>query len=162
MNSYEKLLQKASDEDVTVYESFDLNGDSDPAEPLNGLYIDGNIALDKSLSTTAEKSCILAEELGHHFTTHGNILNGTDACNRKQEYRARLWGYDLQIGLIGIIRSYEHGCCTLFEIADFLNVTENYLSEALECYRKKFGIYTVLDNYMIYFEPSLAICKFYD
>lgn len=159
MNSYEKLLQKASDENVTVYESFDLNGDSDPAEHLTGLYIDGNIALDKKLSSTAEKISVLAEELGHHFTTHGNILNINNTRNRKQERFARLWGYNKLIGLTGIINAFKAGCQNRFEIAEFLGVTEEFLQDCLDCYKEKYGAYITIDNFMIFFIPNLAVME---
>lgn len=162
MNNYEKLLQKASDEDVTVYESFDLNGDCDPPERLAGLYIDGNIALDRNISTDTEKSCILAEELGHHYTSYGNILDLDDVQSRKQEYRARMMGYDIKIGLSGIICAFERGVQSKAEMADYLNVTEEYLSSALDAYRKKYGKYVSFENYTIIFEPYFAVCKAFE
>ena len=60
---------------------------------IKGLYCNNTVAINKSISTQAEKSCVLAEELGHHYTTVGDIIDQTKASNRKQEYRARLYGY---------------------------------------------------------------------
>ena len=79
--------------------------------------------------------------------------------NRQQELRARMYGYNLSIGLIGIAKAFESGCRNLYEMADFLDVTEEYLKEAIESYRKKYGIFTVVDNYLIYFEPQLSVAK---
>ena len=81
----------------------------------------------------------------------------TDAQNRKQERQARLWAYNKQIGLAGIIRSFEAGCQDMHEIAEYLEVTEEFLHEAIECYRNKYGVFTTLDNYIIYFIPNLTI-----
>lgn len=159
MNIYENLLQRAPDDNIYVYENFDLNGDTDSDKKLSGLYIDGNIALDKTLGTSSEKACVLAEELGHHYTSYGNILNIEDASSRKQERQARLWGFNKMIGLTGIIRAFEAGCQSAYEAAEFLDVTEEYLLEAIECYRGKYGIYTEIDNYIIYFLPHLAVLK---
>ena len=51
--------------------------------------IKGNrIAIQKELSET-EKKCVLAEELGHHYTSSGNILDQSNVENRKQELLAR-------------------------------------------------------------------------
>ena len=72
---------------------------------------------------------------------------------QKQEYRARLYGYNLKIGLTGLIRAYEAGCRNLYEMADFLDSTEEYLKKAIQCYRSKYGVCTAIDNYVIYFEP---------
>ena len=126
------------------------------SERIKGLYCDGTVALNNMLSDT-EKICVLAEELGHYHTTVGDIIDLNNAVNRKQELRARLWGYDKLIGLSGIVSCYRAGCQSLFEMAEHLDVTEEYLKEALDRYRSKYGIYTRIDNYVIYFEPSLAV-----
>ena len=82
--------------------------------------------------------------------------------NRKQEYRARLWGYNRLIGLMGIINAYIHGCQTLYEMAAYLDVTEEYLREAIFCYKNKYGVYKKIDNYVVYFEPCLKVCEILD
>ena len=55
MNKYEKLLDVASNDGITVTEDFDLSNTR-----FKGLYCNGTIALNKELSTIAEKSSILA------------------------------------------------------------------------------------------------------
>ena len=125
---------------------------------LKGLYVNGHIAINTKMSDI-EKACVLAEELGHHYTSVGNILDMTSAANRKQERQARLWAYNKQIGLIGLVRAFEHGCQNRFEIAEYLEVTEEFLEECIECYRNKYGICKRVDNYVVYFTPYLAIIK---
>lgn len=163
MTKYEKQLQWAADQGIAVYE-FDLGNDdnNDSKERLDGLYLDGNVAISDDLNTETEKSCILAEELGHHCTTHGDILNQNDIMNRKKEYHARLWAYNDRIGLTGIIYAYELGCQNLHEAAEKLEVTEEFLQNAIDCYRKKYGVYTVLDDYVIYFEPNLRVGRIWE
>ena len=73
--------------------------------------------------------------------------------------RAREWAYDRQVGLIGIVKSFRAGCQTLSEMAEYLEVTEEFLGDALERYRQKYGIYTTIGHYIIYFEPYLAIAE---
>lgn len=55
---------------------------------------------------------------------------------RIQELRARMWAYDRQIGRIGIIRCFEAGCQSQSEMAEFWDVTEEFLQEVLERYRQ--------------------------
>lgn len=50
----------------------------------------------------------------------------------------------------------------MYEIAEYLDVTETYLSKAIQCYRSKYGLYTFFDNYIIYFEPYLMVAEFID
>ena len=152
--TYEVLLNTADQAGLTVKEK--------PLSESDGLIKGNRIAIRKDIPTQAEKSCVLAEELGHYFTSAGNILDQTDIVNRKQEYRARLYGYNLQIGLRGIISAHTAGCRNLYEMADYLDVTEEYLKEALNCYQSKYGEYVKVDNYMIYFIPSLAVLEITD
>lgn len=143
--TYEQLLTVSDQNDLTVKEH--------PLADHDGLLKGKRIAIRKDIETQAEKSCVLAEELGHHYTSSGDILDQTDVMNQKQEYRARLYGYNLKIGLTGLIRAYEAGCRNLYEMAEFLDATEEYLTEAIQCYRSKYGTCTAIDNYVIYFEP---------
>lgn len=132
--------------------------DLSQVDGLKGLYYNGRIAIKQNMSET-EKACVLAEELGHHFTSTGNILDQSTVENRKQELRARLWAYNCQIGLQGIIRTFEHGCRNIHEMADYLDVTEDFLQEAIATYRSKYGVCTEFDNYIVFFEPQLAVLK---
>ena len=161
LNTYEQLLQDADDAHVTVHEAIDLNGDTVSSKRLDGLYIDNHIALDSQLKTTAEKTAILAEEIGHHFTSVGDVTDLKDAGSRQQELDARLWGYNRLIGLRGIIRAFEHHCQNRYEMAEYLDVPEDYLEEALSCYRSKYGVYTLVDNYTIYFIPNISVMKLF-
>ena len=153
MNKLEELHQEAKDENVNV---IDYHFES---KRIKGLYCDGTIALKDNIETSTEKACILSEELGHYYTSVGNILDMNTPANRKQEQRARAWAYNKMVGLIGIVKAYEHGCNSLHETAEFLNVTEEFLSNTLEYYKSKYGVYTNVDNYIIFFEPSLGVCK---
>lgn len=152
MNSYEYLQEEAREDGVNVIDyPFDSNR-------IRGLYCDGTVAIRQDM-TTVEKSCVLAEELGHHYTTVGDIIDQSEVSNRKQEYRARLFGYNLKIGLIGITHAYEAGCRSLYEMAEYLDATEEYLKEALDCYHSIHGVYATIDNYIIFFEPSFSVMK---
>lgn len=156
MNRLEKLEQEAFENRVKVHDYY-LGEDS-----LKGIYIDGNVAINTSVSNRAEKTCILAEELGHHYTSVGNILDQSDPDNRKQERKARLWGYDRLIGLSRIIDAYKYGCQNRYEIAEYLEVTEEFLQDCIDRYRSKYGICKQFEDYIIYFEPTLAVGKITD
>lgn len=147
---YNALLNEANAEAISIKER--------PFKTYDGRLKGKDIYLRKDMNTT-EKSCVLAEELGHYYTTVGNILDMNVPENRKQERQARLWGYNRVIGLFGLIRAYEHGCKDKYEIADYLDVTEEYLEECINCYRDKYGEYKTVDNYTIYFIPNLMIFK---
>lgn len=120
--------------------------------------IKGNrVAIRKTIPTQAAKACVLAEELGHFFTSTGDILEQNSTAARKQERRARAWAYDFQIGLDGIISAYEHGCGNMYEIAEYLDTTVDFLSECLSNYRERYGTMTHYGGYTILLDPMLKV-----
>lgn len=153
MNSFERL------EDEACKDGIDVISWKFQSERIKGLYSDGIIGINERLETSVEKTCTLAEELGHHHTSVGNIIDMENVSNRKQERQARFWGYNKLIGLNGIIKAFEVGCQSVHEAAEFLEVTEEYLLEAIECYRNKYGVCTEAGNYTIYFIPQLSVFK---
>lgn len=153
MNTYEKLQEEACKDGIEVVDyPFE-------SERIKGLYCDGTIAIRDNIATTTEKACVLAEELGHHYTSVGNIIDMDSSSNRKQERQARLWAYNKQIGLKGLVRAYEYGCTASHEIAEYLDVTEEALQECIEFYRDKYGEYKTVEHYIIFFIPHLAVLK---
>ena len=156
MNSFERL------EDEACKDGIDVVSHKFKSQRIKGLYCSGIIGINQDIETTTEKSCILAEELGHHYTSVGNILDMSVDKNRKQEQQARLWAYDKMIGLPGIIKAYiARRIESATEMADYLDVTEEFLMEALNCYKSKYGQCVRLGHYYIMFEP-LAVIEKYD
>lgn len=149
---YEHLLREAEHHGLDISEK--------PMQPtVKGLYADGVIWINKHIPTNAEKACILAEELGHFHTSAGDILDQTKIENRKQEKRARNWAYEKLVPLARIVQAYSCGCQNRFELAEYLEVTEEFLEEALKHYREKYGLFTEVDRYVIYFEPLAIVEK---
>lgn len=149
--THEELLIEADDIHLIVKEK---------PLPISKGRIKGNrIVLRQNMSET-EKKCILAEELGHHYTTVGNIMDQTKVENRKQERRARIWAYNKMISLSDLVNSYKDGCRSRYEIAEHLEVTEEFLQECLDYFHEKYGLYAKQNNYLIYFEP-LGVLELY-
>lgn len=147
--SYEELLEEASQEGLIVKEKPLLNNDG----RLKGK----RIAIRQDIPTTSKKADVLAEEMGHYYTSVGRIVEQDTAESIKQERTARLWGYNKRIGLNGLIQAFKAHCETLYDIAEFLNVSEESLTEALEYYRQIYGNGVMVENYFIQFEPNLQI-----
>lgn len=150
--TYEDLLIEADENNLITKEK--------PLRAYDGRIKGTRIAIRKDLSTSAEKKCVLAEELGHYYTSVGNILNLSDNNNRKQEAIARSWAYRKAITLDGIIDAYEYGCSNKFELAEYLNVTEEFLLNGISELERKHGYRVIIDNYMIQFSP-LVVYRFY-
>lgn len=144
--TYEALLREADSHQLTVKEK--------PLKQHDGLIVGNRIAIRKDMNTSAEKSCILAEELGHYYTTTGNILDQSKTENRKQERRARLWAYNKMITMDKLANAKKSGCRNRYEISEYLDVTEEFLQEAIDSYKDIYGTgYHQCGDYLICFEP---------
>lgn len=99
-----------------------------------GLCKGSKIGVNKSIDTDQEKLCVLAEELGHYFTTTGNILDQSDVSNQKQELRARRWAYRKLCPIENIVFALQDGHTDLWDMAEYLDVEERFLRDALNYY----------------------------
>lgn len=124
------------------------------SDNIKAICSDGIIALSSKVKDTKEKICILVEELAHIKISSGDISE-----NPKEELKARAMAYKGLIGLEGIIASYKYGCTNKYEMAEFLEVTETFLEEAINWYKSKYGLYTVFEDYKIQFVPTLSVSK---
>lgn len=119
---------------------------------LYGLYYDNLVVINKT-KNNYEKHCILAEELGHHFTTYGDILDLKEMRNLKLELVARSWGYEKIVSLDKLIECYLSGHTTVEDICTYLEVVPSYLFKALEKYNQRYGLSVIHKEYEIFFDP---------
>ena len=151
MDNYEMLLDQAESSGLSVQEK--------PLQYNDGRIRGNRILIRSTIETRCQKAAVLCEEIGHYETAVGNILDQSVTANRKQELRGRIWAYNRLIGLTGIIRAYKMGCRNRYEVAECLDVPEDTLQEALNYYHARYGVYTQVDNYVIYFEPALGVME---
>lgn len=154
MNTYEELQDEACKDGIGIIDNHSFKSDR-----ISGLYCNNTIALSKNLKNSTEKACVLAEELGHHYTAVGDIIDQSSTENRKQEMRGRILAYNKLVGLRGIVDAYLHHCQNLSDTAEYLEVTEEFLVDSITYYKTKYGIYTQIDNYIVIFEPTIAVIE---
>ncbi|PRR77646.1 hypothetical protein CLLI_22100 [Clostridium liquoris] len=152
MTKYESLLVEAEKHKIKIKE-IDF-GDCEEC----GYYSNNKVLINRNL-LDKQKHVILAEELGHYNKTVGNITNQNKIENVKQEKKARNWGYEKLVGIIDIVNAYNSGARNRCELAEYLEVTEEFLEEAIQHYREKYGAYFEIDNYIVMFEPHFGIIK---
>lgn len=122
MTKYEQLM--AEYEDIDIREKSMLH---------DGLYCDGHVWIKEDMPT-ATKYCTLAEEIGHHETSAGNILDQRDLNNYKQEYTARTWAYKKILPIERILKALSEGHTQLYDLAEHLDVDEAFLRACMERY----------------------------
>jgi len=152
--NYENLIVEVEKEGIEIYENNYIGR-------LKGLYVDNTVTLNTNIETDVEKKCILVEELGHHHTSYGDVRDQSKLENRKQEQRARAWGYEKLVGLVDLVNAYRYGVRNKYELAEFLQVTEEFIQEVIIHYKLKYGLYHQIDNYVVYFEP-LSILEIWE
>ena len=84
--------------------------------------------------------CILAEELGHHFTTSYNLLAFARAGlydRNKCEHKAIWWATKYLVPLNELIAAANSGLFSTWELAEHFNVTERFMWTSLRLYCEK-------------------------
>lgn len=151
MNCYERLVCDAESQGLHVIEK-------EFKSAAKGLCKGNKIGISSKLNSVVEKRCVLAEEMAHAFFTVGNILDLNDLQNRKQEVFARRQAFEALLPLSLLVEAYEYGCRLQHEIAEHLEVTEEFLLDSLYHYQTKHGLYARYKNYIVYFSP-LRVCS---
>lgn len=146
MTSYEELCENLHQQGIEVYEV------SMPPR-IKGLYCDNVVWLNSTIETSQEKRCVLEEEYSHSIINYGDILDQTDTNNRKQERLARRMAYEKLIPLQSLVEASKEGLKNRYELAEYLDVTEEFLAEAIQHYKEKYGLYTVWTSYVVCFAP---------
>ena len=125
---------------------------------LHGLWLGDLILIKRNLSET-RKAEVLYEELAHHKLTYGNILDQSKWINRKFENYAKRHGYEAALPLRIIVEAHHYGVSNLYELAQYVQLSEEHVLEILEYYKNKYGLDARYGNYVIKFEP-LRVFKY--
>lgn len=149
MNDFEILLEEINQE-IPVIEGPLLK------KGYEGLYRDNRIYLDSTLPLDRKKE-ILLEEYWHHKTSVGNIINYDTFENRKQEIVARNKAYENIVTPQALINCFHEGLSNTWEVADYLNVSQDFLQGAFQHYRSKYGIVFWFENYQFIFLSDSAL-----
>lgn len=135
-----ELYDLAENESVTVA-AFSLS----KREALSTMDSDGQcyIAIDPhKVASSADEKTKLAHELGHCVT--GAFYNVYSPCDSRQrhENRADKWAIKKLIPEDELEEAVSDGYTEIWELADFFNVTEDFMRKAVSWY--KFGnLYSV-------------------
>ncbi|MEG3218204.1 hypothetical protein RH778_001771 [Staphylococcus aureus] len=150
---------------LRLYEELCINNEKIKIEETDqlpnfqpGCYMNGKIYIRRNLSEV-RKAEVLYEELAHHKLTYGNILDQSKWINRKFENYARRHGFTSAVPLHEIVEAHNYGVRNLYELSEYLQLSESYILEAIEQYKKIYGIGTHYGEYSITFEP-LRVFKY--
>jgi Zn-dependent peptidase ImmA (M78 family) len=141
MNKLDLLFEIAAENNISIeYVNFPDN--------IQGLYfkdegIDPVIGINnKIISDPSLFTCVLAEELGHHFTTVGDCAAEYYSYSdrlivNKKETLALKWATELLMPLNEIVQAVKDKITDFHEIASYLQVTEQFLLKRFEFISKR-------------------------
>lgn len=161
-NKLEYLWQLIEYEDIDLF-YYPLQ--NTPEKAL-GLYIrDGSksiIIIDKMLrENSAEYRCVLAHEVGHHFTAPRTSLLKAHTCYgnevemSKDEYRASVWATDYLLPDIDLIKAVNGGYNSVNQLAEHLFVVDWFLYKKIFILKKRFRKEGMKNKVREFLKPEL-------
>lgn len=93
-----------------------------------------------------DKKVILVEEFKHMMTSYGVIVNQKSRENIKQENLARGLTYKKLISLEDLFNCYEQGLNSEYEIAEELDVPQEFLHNAIQYFKDTYGTQVKMKN----------------
>mgnify|MGYP001030078137 FL=1 len=154
MTEYEKLIVKAENLGAEVRE-IDFGTDKKSGRCLNNrIYINSRMS-------EIDKYEVLAEELGHYKTTHGNILNQNSVINRKLENVARREGFNIIVEPNDVVEAIRNNAFAMHEIAEYVHVSVETFFDILENWKKKYGTGIQVGTCYLQFEPCFYFIRDY-
>lgn len=137
MDKLDKLLQLAYDENIIIHYTDHIPGN------LGGLYIEipglGPVIniLNSIKNNKKEFTEVLAEEIGHYFTSVGDSIskvnNYTDKLNiLRCEIKALRWATDFLVTEEDLIHAFDNGCNSYYELSEYIGVNEGIIKKKFE------------------------------
>lgn len=117
-----------------------------PFKHLGG-YIMGNEVTINGNNNYYQQYQWLQEELAHYDNTVGDIVDQSSVDNRRQELQAQRIATSRAIPLNDLIVCYKLGMTSPEEVAEFFDVTIDYLWKSIENYRVTKGDWFTYHGY---------------
>ncbi|WP_313627549.1 ImmA/IrrE family metallo-endopeptidase [Enterococcus italicus] len=144
---------------MAAYPNINYIFDNRMPDGQSGLYVDNHIYLNPRQSPQ-QLAGTIAEEIGHHLTTVGDIIDQDTNLKRKQEQLARDIGATLVVSPADIINCYEYGCKTIDECVAYLNITRQVFDYAISYYARRFNGIKTENGYTIFFRENGTVGVF--
>lgn len=116
-----------------------------PIPHMDATYIStdyGELIVLNNDGTDVDRTCWLAEELGHHMTGSDLALHYNTIDDWKAEARARSWAHKRLLSP-DAIRTAAQNTDDIYEIAEALDVNVEFLQESIDDFQSK-GIWSLM------------------
>ncbi|WP_460293760.1 ImmA/IrrE family metallo-endopeptidase [Clostridium tertium] len=123
------------------------------------------IAIEESIvKYTSIYISILAEELGHHFTTQGNLLEPSKDYSEKlyknkKEYLARKWACNFLISDAEFVQALLSSISNKYEMCEYFNITYDILENKIKSILKDEEKYIKIKSIFKIYEVQYNACN---
>lgn len=127
--SLEELYAFAEEQGIEIH-NFDLGA-------MKSMSIPDHVAVDyRQISGYREEKELVFHEVGHCAT--GSFYTGISPLDlrARHEYRAKKWAFMRQVPVEELKQAVRKGYLELWELADYFEVTESVISQAIAYYRE--------------------------
>lgn len=140
MKTLDDLYKLINKENIVLDENWNVGND------LSGIYLmlpgcPPIIAINKSIKDRKKLCSILSEELGHYYTTSGDLTqqenNNKKVQAVKMETRAKKWAANFLISDDELVQALINCISTKWDICEYFNATDELL---------KYKLYSILEN----------------
>jgi len=151
LGKYNSLLRKLDEEMIDIYDyDFDID---ERSYGMRGLAYNGTILISNTIETNAERYCVALEEYWHIKLTEGDITDLSNMNNCKQEHKARMIAYETASEIEDMVMAYKSGARNIYELSEYLGLTEQFLIEASLSMQSKHGTCFKIKGYTVCFSP---------
>lgn len=135
-----ELYDKIKDEKIRLFDVHDGGDACTMRDDVFNVY--GIFADSENFETSDEEFCIMAHEYGHCKSGATHHLSSPLEMIEQHEYRADRAAVHEFLPFEKIDEAFRRGCAELWEIADFLDMPEEFVEKAIEIYRAEGFILT--------------------
>ena len=108
---------------------------------MKAFSVPGNIVIDMAqLPTLAETKVCFSHELGHELKAAFYNIKNTLETRERQEERATRWAVDTLIPAEALTKAVRAGYKEVYELAEYFDVTEDFVREAYSIHKLKGNI----------------------
>ncbi|MBO5348954.1 MAG: hypothetical protein J6A89_03945 [Clostridia bacterium] len=88
------------------------------------------------ISNLTEEKELLAEELGHYYYNAFYNVDSNPSTISQKEYRANKWKCTVLVSVNDLKEAFKNGLKNLYEVADYLNLSEDTVAFAYNYYKE--------------------------
>lgn len=130
-----KVYDKIHSENIKLFEVTDMGNLKGVTIKDNEYNVYGIFCPKDGFNDKDEEFCVLAHELGHCLSGATHALNSPYELIERHEYRANRAAIHEFLTVDRIIEAINNNCSELWQIAEYIDIPEKFVSQAIKLYK---------------------------